>query len=117
MSGFDMPLGSEIAAALLATLAAALSLIARSIARAADAPTSLPTEPVRGQDIEQLVDRVDALERTILTRIDQHERQVGQIANSVAEALGRAQREKEIEDRRAAERIMDKIDRLRNGHG
>ena len=127
---FNIPLGSEIALAFLGVLATALTIIARATARneEASASTSAPVEPVRAADLEHITDRLEQVERSVLTRIeqtdrnlltriDQNERQIAQLISSSSENLARQHREKEAEDRRQADRIVDRLDRLRNGHG
>ena len=104
--GPDLPIGSEIAAALLLGLAAALTIVWKRIAS--------KSERQDHDELAPIMRRLDESDRAIRERIAQHERQVMQGITSLGEHLSRQHREKELEDRRQYDRIMDRMDRF--GH-
>lgn len=126
MSGISaLPFGGEIAAALLAILAALLGIIARSLVKRPDGQVkNLSSEPVRGRDMDSLLSRVDECENrarqaltevaaAAATRLDQHDRHMTQLIQSLSDNLSRQNRDAELEHRRQYELLMDKIDRVR----
>ena len=57
------------------------------------------------------------IEQHAAERAAQRDRHVAQLIQAAHDNLARMLREKEIEDRRQFERILDKFDRMRNGGG
>ena len=123
----EAPIGTEIAAALLVILASVLAIIAKRVmADHTERHPPLPSDKTQ-VDLQPVLSAIEGADRRVREvtvvahrageRLDQHERQLAQLIQSLNDNMARAHREKEIEDRRQFERILDKIDRLRNGHG
>lgn len=112
--GPDVPIGSEIAAALLVALASVLIIVAKRIVSHSDQGVRLPSDQAQS-DLRPVADRADAGGQQTLERLEQHDRHVAQLIQSLHDNLQRTQREKELEDRRQFERVLDKIDRIQAG--
>ncbi len=127
MDIIDLPIGSEIAAALLLVLASALTIIAKRVVnKGAEPSPPLPSDASK-VDLAPVIAAVEAGDRQTrrafavvgkqaVERLEQHDRHLAQLVQSLHENLARQHREKEIEDRRQFERVLDKVDRLRDGN-